>query len=62
MRFELEKGNVDGFAKLLTKHRTESQRIDSGSINTCIEQLFATIDNMIVRKRYAERAEVASCR
>ena len=50
MRFELEKGNVDGFAKLLTKHWTESQRIDAGSTNTCINQIFATIDDLIVGK------------
>ena len=50
MRFELEKGNVDGFAKLLTKHWTESQRIDAGSTNTCIDQIFATIDDLIIGK------------
>ncbi len=47
MRFELEKGNVDGFAKLLTEHWSESQRIDAGSTNTCINQIFSTIDDLI---------------
>lgn len=47
MRFELEKDNVDGFAKLLTEHWTESQKIDTESTNTCIDQIFSTIDNLI---------------
>ncbi len=50
MRFELEKGNVDGFAKLLSEHWEESQRIDAGSTNTCIDQIFATIDDLVVGK------------
>ncbi len=47
MRFELEKGNVDGFARLLSEHWIESQRIDAGSTNTCIDQIFATIEDLI---------------
>lgn len=47
MRFELEKGNVDGFARLLSEHWQESQRIDAGSTNTCIDQIFSTIDDLI---------------
>ncbi len=47
MRFELEKGNVDGFARLLSEHWLESQRIDAGSTNTCIDQIFSTIDDLI---------------
>lgn len=47
MRFELEKGNVDGFARLLNEHWEESKRIDSGSTNTCIDQIFLTIDDLI---------------
>ncbi len=50
MRFELEKGNIDGFAKLLTEHWGESKRIDAGSTNTCIDQIFATIDDLIAGK------------
>ena len=47
MRFELEKGNVDGFAELLTQHWDESKRIDAGSTNTCIDQIFLVIDDLI---------------
>lgn len=47
MRFELEKGNVDGFAKLLNEHWHESQRIDAGSTNTCIDQIFLSIEELI---------------
>ena len=47
MRLELEKGNGDGFARLLSEHWQESQRIDAGSTNTCIDQIFSTIDDLI---------------
>lgn len=47
MRFELEKGNVDGFAKFMSEHWEESKRLDSGSTNTCIDQIFASIDDLI---------------
>ncbi|MCD8013262.1 MAG: bifunctional fucokinase/L-fucose-1-P-guanylyltransferase [Lachnospiraceae bacterium] len=47
MRFELEKDNVDGFAQLLTEHWQESQHIDAGSTNTCIDQIFAVIDDLV---------------
>lgn len=47
MRFELEKGNVDGFARLLTQHWEQSKRIDAGSTNTCIDQIFLVIDDLI---------------
>lgn len=50
MRFELEKGNVDGFAKLLNEQWEESQRIDAGSTNTCINQIFLSIDDLICGK------------
>ncbi len=50
MRFELEKGNIDGFAKLLSEHWVESRRIDAGSTNTCIDQIFATIDDLVEGK------------
>ena len=50
MRFELEKGNVDGFAKLMAEHWHESQRIDAGSTNTCIDQIFLAIDDLIMGK------------
>ena len=47
MRFELEKGNVDEFAKLLEYHWSLSKKVDIGSTNTLIEQIFASIDHLI---------------
>lgn len=47
MRFELERGNVDGFAKLLDYHWELSKKIDAGSSNTLIEQIFSSIESMI---------------
>ncbi len=44
MRFELERGNVDEFAKLLDEHWRLSKMVDSGSTNTLIDQIFASID------------------
>lgn len=47
MRFELERGNVDAFAKLMDYHWELSKKIDSGSTNTLIDQIFASIDDLI---------------
>lgn len=47
MRLELEKGHVDGFAKLLNEHWELSKKLDSGCTNTCIDQLFMAIDDLI---------------
>lgn len=47
MRFELEKGNLDGFAELLNEHWRLSQKIDKGCTNTCIDQIFGTIEDLI---------------
>ena len=47
MRFELERGNVDEFAKLLDYHWELSQKVDQGSTNTLIDQIFQSIDDMI---------------
>ena len=44
MRFELERGNIDEFAKLLDEHWKLSKMVDSGSTNTLIDQIFASID------------------
>lgn len=46
MRFELERGNVDGFAELLSRHWELSKTLDSGSTNTCIDQIFAVIEDL----------------
>ena len=47
MRFELEKGNIDGFAELLNRHWELSQKIDANCTNTCIDQIFGAIDDLI---------------
>ena len=47
MRFELERGNVDAFAELLTQHWELSKKIDAGSTNTLIDQIFATMEDLI---------------
>lgn len=47
MRFELERGNVDEFAKLLEYHWELSRKVDAGSTNTLIDQIFASIDDLI---------------
>lgn len=47
MKYELEKGNVDGFAKLLCDHWELSKKLDRGCTNTCIDQIFLSIDDLI---------------
>lgn len=47
MRFELERGNVDGFAKLLDYHWELSKKVDAGSSNTLIEQIFGSVEEFI---------------
>lgn len=47
MRFELERGNIDGFCKLLNEHWKQSKRLDKGCTNTCIDQIFQSIDDLI---------------
>ena len=47
MRFELERGNVDEFAKLLEYHWELSRKIDAGSTNTVIDQIFLAIGDLI---------------
>ena len=47
MRFELERGNVDAFAGLLNYHWELSQKVDAGSTNTLIDQIFSSIDDLI---------------
>lgn len=47
MRFELERGNIDGFAKLLDYHWELSKKVDAGSSNTLIEQIFSSIEDMV---------------
>ena len=47
MRFELEQGNIDEFAKLMNQHWELSQKLDAGSTNTCIEQIFLSCEDLI---------------
>lgn len=47
MRFELERGNVDAFAKLLDEHWNLSKMIDQGSSNSLIDQIFDSVDEFI---------------
>ena len=47
MRFELERGNVDQFAQLLNEHWELQKKLDAGCTNTCIDQIFLTIDDLI---------------
>ena len=46
-RFELERGNVDGFAELMTAHWELSKLLDSGSTNTLIDQIFDSCDDLL---------------
>ncbi len=47
MKFELEKGNIDGFARLLDQHWELSKRLDAGSTNTCIDQIFLSCEDLL---------------
>lgn len=47
MRFELERGNVDAFAKLLDAHWSLSKMLDAGSTNTLIDQIFDAVDDLL---------------
>ena len=50
MRFELEKGNIDNFATLLNNHWELSKKLDIGCTNTCIDQIFLAIEDLISGK------------
>jgi fucokinase len=50
MRFELERGNVDAFAGLMTEHWELSKMLDMGCTNTCIDQIFNSVDDMLSGK------------
>lgn len=47
MRFELERGHIDDFAHLLSHHWELSRKIDAGSSNTLIEQIFSAVEDLI---------------
>ena len=50
MKFELERGNVEEFAKLLDYHWELSKKVDMGSTNTLIDQIFSSIDEFTAGK------------
>ena len=50
MCFELERGNIDEFARLLDYHWELSLKLDSGSTNTLIDQIFASIKDYTAGK------------
>jgi len=50
MRFALEHGDIDEFARLLDYHWSLSQKIDIGSTNLLIDQIFMSIDDLIDAK------------
>ncbi len=43
----LERGDIDGFAKLLNCHWELSRQLDGGSTNSCIDQIFVACEDMI---------------
>lgn len=47
MAFELCRGHVDDFAQLLSRHWELSQKIDKGSTNILIDQIFDSISDLI---------------
>ena len=47
MRTELESGSVDGFAALMNQHWALSQKVDAGSTNTLINQIFTSVEDLI---------------
>ena len=54
MRYELEQGDVDAFARLLNEHWEVSKKLDAGSTNTCIDQIFASCEDLIDGKFISE--------
>lgn len=47
MRYEMEQGDVDAFARLLNEHWEVSKKLDAGSTNTCIDQIFTSCEDLI---------------
>lgn len=47
MKFHLERGEIDEFAELLNQHWELSKQLDSGSTNTCIDQIFMVCEDFI---------------
>lgn len=47
IKFYLEQGDLDRFANELNKHWILSCMWDHGSTNTCIDQIFASCEDLI---------------
>ncbi|OHT11864.1 putative kinase related to galactokinase and mevalonate kinase [Tritrichomonas foetus] len=47
MSFELERGRITEFAKLLNVHWELSKELDPGTTNTCIDYIFSCCEDMI---------------
>ena len=47
MKFELEKGDISEFSKLLSQHWELSKKLDKGSSNICIDLIFEICDDLI---------------
>ena len=47
MKFALEKEDIDEFANLLNQHWEISKKLDAGSTNTCIDQIFGVCEDLI---------------
>ena len=47
MKFELERGRIDEFAKLLNEHWELSKKLDAGTTNTLIDQIFDSVKDLI---------------
>ena len=46
MRFELERGHIDDFAELMSRHWELSQMVDAGSTNTLINQILKSVEQL----------------
>ena len=46
MRFELERGHIDDFAELMSRHWELSQMVDAGSTNTLINQILKSVEQV----------------
>ena len=50
MKESLEAGDIDAFAHLLNQHWELSKKLDSGCTNTCIDQIFLSVEDLLEGK------------
>lgn len=50
MAINLESGNLNKFCRLLNEHWELSKKLDAGCTNTCIDQIFKSIEDLIDAK------------